>query len=255
VVSERVAVVAAGSVLRGSLRIGRAMAAAVALVDLLYASPGLADASRLIHAADDARLALGLLGAALLVLLGARTIWSGFRARLGLGTAGEVATPRRALATALTTTVFNPLTIALWTIWRQRRGQGRNRPQARTCWSCLAIAACCSPLCRWKCSSTVSGRVRKGRCPAINAGRLRVREPEAGSSWRDAGQARCLQGALPFGSGRRCVRRGSPVAGLPREPRLAEGGEVDDRAADEGRGDLERALAGCDRSQDVGVAR
>ena len=40
------------------------------------------------------------------------------------------------------------------------------------------------------------------------------------------------------------MRRGSPAAGLPREPRLAEGGEVDDRAADEGRGDLERALAG-----------
>jgi hypothetical protein len=38
----------------------------------------------------------------------------------------------------------------------------------------------------------------EGRCPAINAGRLRVREPEAGSSWRDAGQARCLQDALPF---------------------------------------------------------
>ena len=71
-VSERVAVAAAGSVLRGSLRIGRAMAAAVGLVDLLYASPGLAGASRLIHAADGARLALGLLGAELLVLLGAQ---------------------------------------------------------------------------------------------------------------------------------------------------------------------------------------
>jgi hypothetical protein len=36
------------------------------------------------------------------------TIWSGFRARLGLETVGEVATPRRVFATALTTTVFNP---------------------------------------------------------------------------------------------------------------------------------------------------
>src|SRR6516225_4110906 len=53
VVSEGVAVAAAGSVLRGSLQIGRAMAAAVALV--------------------------GLLGAELLVLRGARAIWSGFR--------------------------------------------------------------------------------------------------------------------------------------------------------------------------------
>ena len=48
-----VAVAAAGSVLRGPLQIGRAMAAAVALV--------------------------GLLGAELLVLRGARAIWSGFR--------------------------------------------------------------------------------------------------------------------------------------------------------------------------------
>src|SRR5262249_25589421 len=39
-----------------------------------------------------------------------------------------------------------------------------------------------------------------------------------------------------------------------REPRLAEGREVDDRAADGGGGDLERALAGGDRRQDVGVA-
>ena len=159
-VSEGVAVAAAGSVLRGSLQIGRAMAAAVALV--------------------------GLLGAELLVLRGARAIWSGFRARPGLETAGEAPAPRRAFATALTTTVFNPLTIALWTIRRQRRGQSRNRPQARTCSSCLAIAACCSSLCRWKCSGTVSGRVRKGRCPAINAGRPRVREPEAGPSRREA---------------------------------------------------------------------
>jgi putative LysE/RhtB family amino acid efflux pump len=103
------------SVLRGSMRIGLAMAAAVALVDLLYASLGLGGAARLISAADGARLALGLLGAAGLVVLGARTVWSGFRARLGLETTAEVATPRRAFATALAATALNPLTIALWT--------------------------------------------------------------------------------------------------------------------------------------------
>jgi len=172
-------------------------------------------------------------------------------ARLGLETAGEAATPRRAFGTSLTTTVFNPLTIALWTIRRQRTGQGRNRPQARTCSSCLAIAACCSSLCRWKCSGTVSGRVSKGRCPAINAGRPRVREPEAGPSRREAGHARCLRAPFRQRAAVRAAR--SPAAGLPREPRLAEGGEVDDRAADEGRGDLERALAGGDRGEDVGV--
>ena len=84
------------SVLRGSLRIGLAMGAAVALVDLLYASLGLAGAGRLVDAADGARVALGLLGAAVLVVLDARTVWSGFRARFGLETDAEVATPRRA---------------------------------------------------------------------------------------------------------------------------------------------------------------
>jgi hypothetical protein len=63
-----------------------------------------------------------------------------------------------------------------------------------------------------------SGTGEEGRCPAISAGRLRVREPEAGSSWRDAGQARCLRNAAS-GSGRRCVRRGSAAAGLPRASR------------------------------------
>ena len=103
------------SVLRGSLRIGLAMGAAVALVDMLYASLGLAGVGRLIDAADGARLALGLLGAAVLVVLGVRTLWAGFRFRLGLETAAEVATPRRAFTTALAATAFNPLTIALWT--------------------------------------------------------------------------------------------------------------------------------------------
>ncbi len=103
------------SVLRGSLRIGLAMAAAVALVDLLYASLGLAGAARLIDAADGARVALGVLGAAVLIMLGLRTIWSGFRARLGFETPAEVATPRRAFATAFAATALNPLTIALWT--------------------------------------------------------------------------------------------------------------------------------------------
>jgi putative LysE/RhtB family amino acid efflux pump len=110
-----VSLLIARSVLRGSLRIGLAMAAAVALIDLLYASLGLAGAARLVDAADGARVALGLLGAAVLVVLGARTLWSGFRARLGLETIAEVATPRRAFATALASTALNPLTIALWT--------------------------------------------------------------------------------------------------------------------------------------------
>ena len=103
------------SVLRGTLRIGLAMAAAVALVDMLYASLGLVGAARLVDAADGARVALGLVGATVLVVLGVRTIWTGFRARIGLETTAEVATPRRAFATAFAATALNPLTIALWT--------------------------------------------------------------------------------------------------------------------------------------------
>ena len=49
------------------------------------------------------------------MVLGARTIWTGFRARIGLETTAEVATPRRASATAFAATALNPLTIALWT--------------------------------------------------------------------------------------------------------------------------------------------
>jgi len=102
------------SVLRGTLRIGLAMAAGVALVDLTYAALGVVGLGRAIDAADGAQVVLGLLGAAVLVILGVRTVWTGFRARLGLETPAEVATPRRAFTTAFAATAFNPLTIALW---------------------------------------------------------------------------------------------------------------------------------------------
>lgn len=102
------------SVLRGGLVVGLAMAIAVALVDVFYATLGLAGAGALLSA-GGARLALGLAGAAVLIAVGARTVWSGFRARLGAETAEEAGTPKRAFATALAATVLNPLTIALWT--------------------------------------------------------------------------------------------------------------------------------------------
>jgi threonine/homoserine/homoserine lactone efflux protein len=82
---------------------------------MLYASLGLVGAARLVDAADGARIALGLVGAAVLIVLGARTFWTGFRARFGFETTAEVSTPRRAFATAFAATALNPLTIALWT--------------------------------------------------------------------------------------------------------------------------------------------
>jgi putative LysE/RhtB family amino acid efflux pump len=61
------------------------------------------------------RVLLGVLGAAVLLALGLRTLWSAFRARAGGECDEEVQTPRRAFVTSLGATATNPLTIALWT--------------------------------------------------------------------------------------------------------------------------------------------
>jgi putative LysE/RhtB family amino acid efflux pump len=103
------------SVLRGNFRIGLAMASAVALVDVTYAALGIAGLGRALERTQGAELAFGIVGGAVLIALGLRTIWIGFRARFGLETAEEVGTPRRAFATTVAATAFNPLTIALWT--------------------------------------------------------------------------------------------------------------------------------------------
>jgi putative LysE/RhtB family amino acid efflux pump len=101
------------SVLRGSLAVGLAMAAAIGLVDLLYAMAGIAGAAPLLEI-GPLRLVLGLLGAGVLVALGVRTLWSAWRVRLGGEADDEVATPGRAFRTALAATASNPLTIASW---------------------------------------------------------------------------------------------------------------------------------------------
>jgi threonine/homoserine/homoserine lactone efflux protein len=105
------------SVLRGgrALVVGLAMAVAVASIDVLYAALGLAGAGRL-TGVEDVRLVLGLTSAAILITLGARTMWAGFQARTGLEAPEDVISPRRAFATAVAATALNPLTIALWTI-------------------------------------------------------------------------------------------------------------------------------------------
>jgi putative LysE/RhtB family amino acid efflux pump len=105
------------SVLRGgrAVAVGLAMAAAVAAIDVLYAALGLAGVGRLLDA-GPLRLALGLLSAAILLAIGVRTAWLGFRARLGLELDDDVVEPRRAFVTAVAATALNPLTIALWTV-------------------------------------------------------------------------------------------------------------------------------------------
>ena len=108
-----VALLCVRSVLRGALRTGVAIGAGAALIDLLYAGLGLAGAATLLEI-DALRVALGVTGALVLGAIGARTLWAAFRVRLGGETAAEVATPRRAFATALAATASNPLTIATW---------------------------------------------------------------------------------------------------------------------------------------------
>ena len=98
-----------------ALAVGLAMGAAVAAIDLAYAIVGLAGVGRLLNH-EPLRLWLGLVSAAILVAIGARTLWIGWRARFGLETAEEVVAPSRAFLTAVAATALNPLTIALWTV-------------------------------------------------------------------------------------------------------------------------------------------
>ena len=101
------------STLRGGFRVGVAIGAGAAVVDVLYAGLGVAGASRLLEI-DPLRIALGLGGAVVLALLGLRTLWSAFRIRLGGEAADEVSSPRRAFLTSLGATASNPMTIVAW---------------------------------------------------------------------------------------------------------------------------------------------
>ena len=91
------------------------MAVAVAAIDVAYAIVGLSGVGQLLNG-GSLRVWLGLLSAAILIAIGARTFWIGWRARLGLESDDEVVVPSRAFWTAVAATAFNPLTIALWTV-------------------------------------------------------------------------------------------------------------------------------------------
>jgi len=101
------------STLRNGLAVGFAIGAGVAVIDTLYAAAGAAGAAGILTF-EPVRLAAGIVGAVVLVYLGARTLWSAFRIRLGGETGEELATPRRAFVVALGATASNPLTIASW---------------------------------------------------------------------------------------------------------------------------------------------
>ena len=101
------------STLRSGLRVGLAVGAGIAVVDGLYAAAGAAGAAPLL-AIDPVRLVLGLVGAGVLLWLGAHTLHSAFRVRVGGEVPAEIATPARAFRTALAGTASNPATIASW---------------------------------------------------------------------------------------------------------------------------------------------
>jgi putative LysE/RhtB family amino acid efflux pump len=108
-----ISLLAIRSTLRNGVFVGLAIGGGVAVVDTLYAAAGAAGAAGLL-ALEPLRLAFGLLGAAVLAVLGARTLWSAFRIRMGGEAREELATPRAAFMTALAATASNPLTIASW---------------------------------------------------------------------------------------------------------------------------------------------
>jgi putative LysE/RhtB family amino acid efflux pump len=101
------------STLRGGLQVGLAVGAGVAVVDALYAAAGAAGAASLVRV-DAVHLVLLLVGAAVLVLLGVRTLLSAIHVRAGLEQAAEVGGPRNAFLTSVGATSSNPLTIASW---------------------------------------------------------------------------------------------------------------------------------------------
>ena len=101
------------STLRSGLRVGLAIGAGIALVDGAFAALGATGAAALLTF-DPLRIALGLAGAVVLVVLGVRTLLAAFRVRAGLEASEEVATPGRAFRTSVAATASNPATIVSW---------------------------------------------------------------------------------------------------------------------------------------------
>jgi len=94
-------------------RSGAAIGLGAAIVDLGYAVLGALGAAALLQLAP-LRIGMGLVGAGVLIYLGARTLRDAWRVRLGAEDSSEVLQPRHALRTGLIATASNPLTILTW---------------------------------------------------------------------------------------------------------------------------------------------
>jgi putative LysE/RhtB family amino acid efflux pump len=103
----------ARSVLRHGWQVGAAIGAGAAIIDVTYASLGVAGTARLLDLAG-LRIVLGFVGATVLIALGAKTLWSARRIRDGGEATEEVQSPKRAIRVALVATASNPMTIASW---------------------------------------------------------------------------------------------------------------------------------------------
>ncbi|MDT7571333.1 MAG: hypothetical protein QOE05_1507 [Actinomycetota bacterium] len=101
------------STLRDGVRVGLAIGAGVAVIDALYAALGAAGAASLLTI-GPLRLVLGVIGTAVLVWLGVKTLLAAVRVRAGLEGPDDVGDPRRAFRTSLGATASNPATIASW---------------------------------------------------------------------------------------------------------------------------------------------
>jgi putative LysE/RhtB family amino acid efflux pump len=101
------------STLRRGWAVGLAIGAGIAIIDGVYATLGAAGAVPLLTV-GPLRVVLGLVGAAVLCVLGVRTLWSAFRVRHGGELDIEVSDTRRAFLTSLAGTASNPATIASW---------------------------------------------------------------------------------------------------------------------------------------------
>jgi threonine/homoserine/homoserine lactone efflux protein len=98
------------STLRSGWAVGFAIAASIALVDAGYAAAGAAGAAPLL-AIGPLRTALTLVGAAVLVWLGVRTLR---RAQDDPEVRAAATSPRRAFVNGIAGTAANPATIASW---------------------------------------------------------------------------------------------------------------------------------------------
>ena len=104
---------AARSVILGRLSTGIMIGLGAATIDMAYGALGLAGAASLLRI-SGLRLGLGLLGAAVLITLGALALRTVTRTRDQAEPATQVSSAPRAYLTALGATAANPLTIVSW---------------------------------------------------------------------------------------------------------------------------------------------